>query len=227
MDKENSRNTTVFMIVMFAVLIAYEVFIIGPREKARVAQQKAVAAMQQQSAASAPGATAYVSREQALATSPRIRVDTPALEGSVALKGGRIDDLFLKDYRTSVDRTSPPVELFRPEGAKQAYFADFGWTGPAPTPGPLSQWTQQGSGALSPGHPVTLSFDNGQGLMFTRTLAVDEHYMFTVTDRRLTTGPPPSSWRLTPPYSARACRNWPRPTSSTRARSAPWTASSG
>ena len=191
MDKENSRNTTVFMVVMFAVLIAYEVFIIGPREKAREAQQKAAAVMQQQTAATAPGAATYVSREQALAASPRIRVDTPALQGSIALKGGRIDDLFLKDYRTTVDRTSPPVELFRPEGAKQAYFADFGWTGPVPTPGPLSQWTQQGTGALSPGHPVTLGFDNGSGLAFTRTLAVDEHYMFTVTDQATNHGSAP------------------------------------
>ena len=183
MDKENSRNTTIFMVVMFAVLIGYELLVIGPREKAREAQQKAAAAMQQTAAASAPGAATYVSREDALKASPRIMVETPALQGSVALKGGRIDDLFLKDYRTTVDKSSPPVELFRPEGAKQAYFADFGWTGPVATPGPLTQWTQQGAGALSPAHPVTLTYDNGSGLAFTRTISVDDHYMFTVTDQ--------------------------------------------
>jgi YidC/Oxa1 family membrane protein insertase len=183
MDQQNSRNTTVFMIVMFAALIAYEVLVIGPRQRAQEAAQKAQAALQRAAAASQPGSATYVSREQALAASPRIRIDTPALQGSVALKGGRIDDLFLKDYRTTVDKGSPPVELFRPEGAKQAYFADFGWTGPVATPGPLSQWTQQGSGALSPGHPVSFTFDNGAGLAFTRTVAVDAQYMFTVTDQ--------------------------------------------
>ena len=183
MDKENSRNTTIFMVAMFAILIVYEVFFLGPREKAREAQQRAAAVQQHQAAVVAPGAATYVSREQAVAGSARVRIDTPALQGSVALKGGRLDDLFLKDYRTTVAKTSPPVELFRPEGAKQAYFADFGWTGPVATPGPLTQWTQSGGGALSPGHPITLTADTGAGLAFSRTLAVDDKYMFTVTDQ--------------------------------------------
>ena len=183
MDKENSRNTTIFMVAMFAILIAYEVFFIGPREKAREAQQRVAAVQQHQAAQTAPGAPVYVDRAQALATSPRVIIDTPALQGSIALKGGRLDDLFLKDYRETVAKSSPPVELFRPEGAKQAYFADFGWTGPVATPGPLTQWTQTAGGALSPGHPVTLSYDNGGGLAFTRQIAVDDHYMFAVTDQ--------------------------------------------
>ena len=196
MDNQNSRNTTIFMVVMFAVLIAYEVLVIGPREKAREAQSRAVAAAQHQAAQVAPGAPSYVSREQAAAGSPRVAIDTPALQGSLALKGGRIDDLFLKDYRTTVAKSSPPVELFRPEGAKQAYFADFGWSGPAATPGPLTAWTRQGAGALSPGHPVILTYDNGAGLAFTRTLGVDDKYMFTVTDQVANHGP--SSVKLAP-----------------------------
>ena len=183
MDKENSRNTTIFMVAMFAILIAYEVFFLGPREKAREAAQRAAAVQQHQAAATQPGAPTYISREQAVAASPRVQIDTPALQGSVALKGGRLDDLFLKNYRVTVAKTSAPVELFRPEGAKQAYFADFGWTGPVTTPGPLTQWTQSGGGALTPGHPISLTYDNGAGLAFTRTLAVDTQYMFTVTDQ--------------------------------------------
>ena len=183
MDKENSRNTTIFMVAMFALLIAYEVFFMGPREKAREAAQKAAAVQQRQAALAAPGAATYIDRDQALKGSPRVAIDTPALQGSVALKGGRLDDLFLKDYRTTISKTSPPVELFRPEGAKQAYFADFGWTGPVTTPGPLTQWTQTGAGALSPGHPITLTYDNGAGLAFTRAISVDEKYMFTVADQ--------------------------------------------
>jgi YidC/Oxa1 family membrane protein insertase len=183
MDKDNARNTTIFMVAMFAILIAYEVFFLGPHEKAREAAQRAAAVQQQQAAPQAPGAQTYVDRAQALATSPRVAIDTPALQGSVALKGGRLDDLYLKDYRQTLAKDSPPVELFRPEGAKQAYFADFGWTGPLTTPGPLTQWTQTSQGALTPGHPITLTYDNGAGVNFTRTIAVDDQYMFTVTDQ--------------------------------------------
>jgi len=134
MDKENSRNTIIFVVCTIALLALYEVFIVGPRERQRTAELHAQA-MQAQMAAragiAAPGSPTYVTRAQALAGSPRVPINTPALEGSIALKGGRLDDLFLKDYRETIAKTSPPVELFRPEGAKDAYFTDFGWSGPA------------------------------------------------------------------------------------------------
>jgi YidC/Oxa1 family membrane protein insertase len=172
MDKENSRNTIIFVVCTIALLALYEVFIVGPRERQHAADMRAQAA-QAQLAAQAGIATPG---------SPRVPIDTPALAGSIALKGGRLDDLFLKDYRETIAKTSPPVEIFRPEGAKDAYFTDFGWSGPAPTPGPVTIWRQTGGSTLAPGAPVTLSWDNGQGLTFTRTVSVDKLYMFTVTD---------------------------------------------
>jgi YidC/Oxa1 family membrane protein insertase len=193
MDKENSRNTIIFVVCTIALLALYEVFIVGPRERQHAADQRAQAVQAQlaKQAGIAPGAATYVTRAQALAGSARVPINTPALEGSIALKGGRIDDLFLKDYRETIAKTSPPVELFRPEGAKDAYFTDFGWSGPAPTPGPVTVWRQTGGGTLAPGAPVTLSWDNGQGLTFTRTVSVDKLYMFTVTDAVTNTGASP------------------------------------
>jgi YidC/Oxa1 family membrane protein insertase len=184
MDKENSRNTIIFVVCTIALLALYEVFIVGPRERQHAAEMRAQAVQTQMAAQAgiAPGGPTYVTRAQALALSPRVPINTPALEGSIALKGGRIDDLFLKDYRETIAKTSPPVELFRPEGAKDAYFTDFGWSGPTPTPGPLTLWRQTGGGTLAPCAPVTLSWDNGQGLTFTRTISVDKLYMFTVAD---------------------------------------------
>jgi len=185
MDKENSRNTIIFVVTTIALLVLYEVFVVGPRTRQHAAEMRAQAAQAQIAASTgvaAAGHPTYVARAQALAGSPRVQIDTPALEGSIALKGGRIDDLFLKDYRETIAKTSPPVELFRPEGAKDAYFTDFGWIGPAPTPGPATLWRQTGGGTLAPGAPITLSWDNGQGLTFTRTVSVDKLYMFTVAD---------------------------------------------
>jgi YidC/Oxa1 family membrane protein insertase len=126
------------------------------------------------------------SRDAVIASSPRIAIETPRLGGSIDLKGGRIDDLTLTQYREQTDPKSPPIVLFSPSGAPEAFYAEFGWVPAAGSnaamPGADTVWKQQGSGALGVGRPVTLTYDNGQGLVFTRTIAVDEHYLFTVKD---------------------------------------------
>ena len=126
------------------------------------------------------------SREALIAASPHVAISTPRLTGSIDLKGARIDNLSLEQYRETVDPNSPPIVLFSPSGAREAYYAEFGWVPASGTtekmPGPDTLWTQEGSGALGVDHPVTLIYDNGTGLLFRRTIAVDDHYLFTIKD---------------------------------------------
>ncbi|MGB6938328.1 MAG: membrane protein insertase YidC, partial [Xanthobacteraceae bacterium] len=126
---------------------------------------------------------------------PRIAISTPRLGGSIDLKGGRVDDLTLTQYREAIEPDSPPIVLFSPSGAPDAYYAEFGWVPASGTttamPGPDTTWKQQGSGALGIDHPVTLTYDNGQGLTFTRTIAIDDHYLFTIRDNVANAGGSP------------------------------------
>ncbi len=149
----------------------------------------------------APGATAAgaapaaETREQAIAEQPRIKIDTPRLHGSVALTGGRIDDLTLATYHETTDPHSPEVVLLWPTGTKEPYFAEFGWvagTSGLKVPGPDTRWTAS-DGTLTPNSPLTLTWDNGAGLVFTRVISVDENYMFTVRDTVRNAGNTPVS----------------------------------
>jgi YidC/Oxa1 family membrane protein insertase len=138
------------------------------------------------SAAAPAGAPASgaESREAAIGEQPRVKIDTPSLHGSIALIGARIDDLTLAKYHETVDKKSPEVVLLWPSGTKDPYFADFGWVADTPgvaVPGPQTRWTATG-GPLTPKQPVTLRWDNGKGLVFTRTISVDENYMFSVRE---------------------------------------------
>jgi YidC/Oxa1 family membrane protein insertase len=186
---ETNRNTTIFMICAVALVFAYEFFVLEPAEKRKEAAAQAAAAQQ---AAAHPGlapngqpSPVFLPRADAEAASPRVKIDTPSLTGSLSLKGAGIDDLYLKKYHVTVDPNSPLVELFRPQGAQGAYFATTGWTGAnvQGMPGPNTLWTAPAGAVLSPGHPVALTYDNGQGLTFTRTLSVDADYMFTLDDQ--------------------------------------------
>jgi len=138
----------------------------------------------------AAAATAAETRAQAIAAEPRVRIDTPRLHGSIDLVGGRIDDLTLATYHETTDPKSPEVVLLLPSGTKDSYFAEFGWVagkGGVKVPGADTRWTASG-GALTPTSPVTLTWNNGAGLVFTRTIAIDENYMFTVHDGVKNTG---------------------------------------
>ena len=132
-----------------------------------------------------------VTREAALKQSPRVVLDTPSLRGSIALQGGRIDDVILKDYRETVEPTSPNIVLLSPSGAPNPYYAEFGWVAEdtnTPVPGNQTLWSAPSGATLTQDSPVTLTWDNGQGLMFSRQISVDENYMFTVTDSVENTG---------------------------------------
>jgi YidC/Oxa1 family membrane protein insertase len=125
-------------------------------------------------------------RQEILAASPRIAIQSPSLRGSLSLRGGRIDDVSLVRYRESFEPASSNVVLFSPAGAPDAYFADSGWLPAAGVdqrmPDNETIWTAETTGALTPTNPVVLTWANGQGLLFRRTITLDESYMFVVRD---------------------------------------------
>ena len=115
--------------------------------------------------------------EAVLGETPRLRIDTPRLAGSINLRGARIDDLVLKTYLQTIKKDSPPTRLFSPSGAAHAYFAQFGWTGPG-APAADALWTA--TGTLTPRTPVTLTTTGPTGAVFEILLSIDDQWLFTV-----------------------------------------------
>ncbi len=183
---DDTRNWIAFCAVAVLLFLGYQRFIIDPAAKQAEAARARAAFPPTAAARPTPG----LSRVQALARSPRVMIDTPALAGSLSVKGARLDDLFLKDYRVTVSKTSPLVELLRPEGAKDAYFAQEGWSGDnlPGMPAGDTPWTLASTGALTPDHPVVLTYVSPAGLAFTRTIAVDRQFMFTISDQVVNRG---------------------------------------
>jgi YidC/Oxa1 family membrane protein insertase len=200
----DNKNTILAIVLSALVLIGWQYFFAVPQEKAR---QEQLQSQQQKQTAQVPGQPAApgqppaspaqvpgqtgapppgTNRAAALALSPRVPIATGSLQGSIALKGGRIDDLALVKFRETVDPKSPPVVLLSPSGTADPFYAEFGWTGAAGAnvklPTSETVWKQEGSGALRVDHPVRLTYDNGEGLEFRRTISVDDRYLFTIKD---------------------------------------------
>jgi len=185
----DNRNILVFAVLTLVLLFLYQQFVVGPVEKRHEAENARAhaAAVAQQKAEAAPTgqpAVVHLTRPQALAQAPRVAVDTSQLSGSISLTGARLDDLFLKQYRETVAPDSPPVELLRPLGAENAYFAVTGWVGAnlAGMPDETTPWTATSKGPLTDASPLELTYASPSGLVFHREIKVDSQYLFTVTD---------------------------------------------
>jgi len=197
----DNKNTILAIVLSAVVLIVWQFLVVIPQEKTRQQQLPEQAAKQTATqpvpgaAPPAPTVTAppqtlpgtSASRADALKASPqRVPIETPSVQGSIALKGARIDDLALVKFRETVNPKSPPILLLSPSGTADPFYAEFGWSSAGdakvnvPTAG--TEWKQEGSGALGVGHPITLTYDNDEGLQFRRTISVDDKYLFTIKD---------------------------------------------
>ncbi|WP_233205082.1 membrane protein insertase YidC [Alkalicaulis satelles] len=205
-DPNNTRNLILFVVLVVAVMVIYDLFVLQPGSRERAAREAAQVSEQQTPAPSddapqapdgdfaterAPSGPAVdLTRESALARSERINIRTPALSGTMALTGARLDDLQLLRYDTEVN-SGVPVTLLNPEGSPNGHFMFTGWIGGSDAPSGLpalnTRWRLVEGNELTPDSPVVLEYQTGD-LVFRRTVSVDENYLFSFTDTVTNTG---------------------------------------
>ena len=208
----DQKNVILAVVVSVAILLVWQILIEQPRVERERALRLAQQTTETQSpptpgavAPTAPGATAPATpgialqpgvppsaaapapfaREAQIAQGTRIKLESPKLLGSIALQGATIDDVVLASYRESTAPDSRQITLLSPFGAKDPYVARFGWLAAdkdTAVPQHDTLWTADRRD-LRPGAPLTMSWNNGQGLVFQQMIALDENYMFTVTQR--------------------------------------------
>lgn len=193
MNFEN-KNFIAAILLSMAIIFGWQYFYAAPLQKKLTAEtQTAETQPGASQTAPATGGTvpgvatqaAPVSREEALARSPRLPFKSEYVEGSINLKGAMIDDLHLLRYRETIDPKSPTITFLSPSGTPGALFSEQGVvpaTGTtAKLPDPNTVWTAPAGAVLSEDNPVTLTWDNGEGLKFSRKIELSDEYLFTVT----------------------------------------------
>ncbi|WGF89833.1 membrane protein insertase YidC [Marinivivus vitaminiproducens] len=215
----DQRNLIVAILLSVGIILGFQFFYELPRMREAQEMQQAQQERTEQEAATAerpvgqatppspdgtpqagagtvatPAPAGPANREQIVASGDRLRIDNGRLHGSLSLQGGRIDDITLADYFTTVERTDE-IELLSPPGAAHPYFVEFGWVPDSggvrvPDAGTVWQVVDQGE-RVDSSSPVTLRWDNGEGVVFERTVGLDDNYMFTVTQRVINNGDRP------------------------------------
>ncbi|MFY9288559.1 MAG: membrane protein insertase YidC [Alphaproteobacteria bacterium] len=183
---QNNTNLILAVILSVIILVGFQYLYVKPQQEQFRQQVLAENQAKPPQLEAAGENAAPRDRATVVATTPRVVINTPELRGSINLKGARLDDLALAQYRENLDPNSSHITLLSPSGsagAHRPYYAEFSWLGDKSIAVPTAQteWKSAG-GELSQSHPVKLTWDNNQGLVFERTISVDEHFMFTITD---------------------------------------------
>lgn len=183
MHPQDIRNLILFAVLSISMWLFYDHRIVRPQAEAarQKAQELQLAGINTPQAEK--NANAVLPRMEMIGETPRVKIETSTVDGSINLKGARIDDLRLKNYYKQVDKKDE-VELLSPARTPFPRYVEMGWV-PSTIlpgmPGADTLWHVKGGGnaVLTPSTPVTLQTDTG-GLTFERKISIDESYGFTI-----------------------------------------------
>ena len=190
---ENNKNFLLFVVLSILIMLGFNYTRTWWQPNPPVGVVTSPVPQAVSSPPATPTIAALRDRSDVVKDSQRVPLLTPELSGSINLKGARLDDLVLTQYRETTDLGSPNVVLLSPAGSAAPYnaeYAEFSWLADSKdvaVPTSDSEWQAEGR-ELSPEHPLKLTWKNAQGLSFEREIAVDDHYMFTLTDRVVNAG---------------------------------------
>jgi len=181
--QDDQKNLFIAFALAILVLLGWQWFMPEPAPvKPQPAQTAPAPASVEGAPAIAPSTQGEVPRAEALRQTPRVAIRAPRVSGSISLRGARLDDLTLINYRETIAYDSPRITLLSPSASGHPYFAEFGWlaAGGVRTPDAAAVWSADRT-TLTPDQPVTLRWDNGAGQVFRIRLAIDKDFMVTAT----------------------------------------------
>ncbi|MGC0371911.1 MAG: hypothetical protein DGJ47_000612 [Rickettsiaceae bacterium] len=179
------RNIVALIVLSVAIIFGWQHFVEKPRlaklaEQRKIYNQKLASIKKQNQKITKP--IKLLTRDEILTNCKRLKIKSNVINGSIALKGLRFDDLTLTQYKKNLEEDSPNVELFSPSGAKEAYFVEFGWRGKSNItyPDANAVWSADHN-ELKPGEPVTLSWTSPEKVKFSTIISIDDQYLFNIT----------------------------------------------
>ena len=187
-----NRNVIIAVILSTAILIGWSMYFENPDEAQRKrlelqgkteTQTNIQKPETPQTAKANP--TKGISRSDALKETDRVFIENSNLSGSISLRGALIDDIILKNYRETLDKSSKPIVVLSPKKSEDGYFVESGWAttkSDVKVPDNNSVWQIREGKKLTPTSPVTLEWNNREGVVFSKKIEVDDKYLFKITE---------------------------------------------
>ena len=123
-----------------------------------------------------------ISREESIINSKRIKIENNNIVGSLSLKGGLIDDISFKNHKQNLENKKN-IEFLNPAETKDGFYAETGWTSinnKILVPTKETMWSVVGNNVLSENKPITLEWNNGEGIIFKKIIELDDKFLFKI-----------------------------------------------
>jgi YidC/Oxa1 family membrane protein insertase len=185
-----NKNVIIAVILSTAILIGWSMYFENPDEAQRKrleiqGKTETQTNIQKPETPQTTKATKAISRSDALKESDRVFIENSNLSGSISLRGALIDDIILKNYRETLDKSSKPIVVLSPKKSEDGYFVESGWAttkSDIKVPDNNSVWQIREGKKLTPSSPVTLEWNNREGVVFSKKIEVDDKYLFKITE---------------------------------------------
>ena len=178
----DTKNVIAAISLSAAVIILYSLFFApSPNELKKIDEQKSSLSSEAPKLEESEKIV-ELSRDQALKESNRVEFENQNIKGSISLMGGTIDDLIFKNYTETLDGKNK-ITLLNPKKYSEGYFVETGWVSSSKNielPSSNTTWKIEGNNKLTPGNPVTLVWNNNQGISFKKKIKIDEKFLFSI-----------------------------------------------
>ena len=187
----DSKNVIAAIALSSAVIVLYSLFFVPekPPRTDNIVKKDSIEKNTDAPSLEQTETLVKISREDALKENERIQFENQSIVGSISLKGAAIDDLVFKNYNVSLE-SKEKVKLLSPRNIEDGYLIESGFVTTdknIDVPNSETIWTQDGNSKLSEKSPIKLSWNNQQGLIFEKEIALDDKFLFTVKQRVINT----------------------------------------
>ena len=184
----DSKNVLLAVILSTAVIVIWSVMFPPPEIENKTSEETTIVE-KNESKPQAPKIKIKepdkkITRQDAIKQSDRINISNGKIFGTISLNGALIDDVTLKNYKETLNEDSKQVVILNPKKSENGYFLETGWATSenVKVPNHNSKWRVIGNNTLAPKQPVTIQWNNNEGLIFKKKLTIDDKYLIIVED---------------------------------------------
>jgi len=181
----DTKNVVMAIVLSTLVLIFWATFFEPPIDETKISKEQSIEKKEKSSPSiEDPRLIKKVSRDESLKNVDRINLENSNIKGSISLEGGIIDDITFKNYNEKLYGEKKVVFL-NPKNSEKGYYIETGWASSASDnlklPLDTTIWKIKGNKILKPNNPVTLEWDNNEGLIFSKKIELDNRFLFKIT----------------------------------------------